>query len=274
MILLYMMIAPFVMVAWTTQPLPAFLFTLISATCFWSLELIAAELENPFGEDVNDLPVLAFQDDINHALELLLNPDADIVYKLKHAGSAELDVLTNPAKIKNLAELGLGGGDESHCESGTGGASNQLNEGPSMTGIGQSLATLAEGLVDQLKYASPNGSGGVGGGSQTGAKTAPVPGAKKGPIRMGAPPDQATSQNALTSITAALTDSTWIDGFVRQQANFERELLERLTQIKDALDRTVSLRLQSMTSDGRPIIDSSQVILAECNGLPRGALSI
>jgi len=74
MIILYMLVAPFVMVAWTHNAASAFLFTFFSAMCFWSLELIAAELENPFGSDVNDLPGLGFQDEINRGLLLLMDP--------------------------------------------------------------------------------------------------------------------------------------------------------------------------------------------------------
>ena len=48
-----------------------------------------------FGDDINDLPLQGFQDDINQALLLLLHPPADIVYELDASctESAQVDVL-------------------------------------------------------------------------------------------------------------------------------------------------------------------------------------
>merc|ERR1719247_46266 len=62
------------MMDWATGPLTAAMFTLISAACLICMEMIAAELENPFGEDTNDLPCDRFQDDFNEGLLLLIDP--------------------------------------------------------------------------------------------------------------------------------------------------------------------------------------------------------
>lgn len=43
-------------------------------TSFWSLYYIALEIEQPFGEDPNDLPVAEMQRDMNRSLSLLLEP--------------------------------------------------------------------------------------------------------------------------------------------------------------------------------------------------------
>ena len=85
MIMVYMVTTPFAMISWAAHPFAAFAYTLMSATCFWSLELIAAELENPFGDDVNDLPVFSFQNDVNNGLLLLVDPTTDSVYELDEA---------------------------------------------------------------------------------------------------------------------------------------------------------------------------------------------
>jgi predicted membrane chloride channel (bestrophin family) len=82
MIWIYMMTAPFVMVHWTSQPIMAFAFTFLSTACFLSLEMIAAELENPFGDDDNDLPCAMFQEDINDGLVLLLAPSIEAQFEL------------------------------------------------------------------------------------------------------------------------------------------------------------------------------------------------
>jgi len=82
MIWFYMLMAPVVLVEWTKQPIMAALFAFISSTCFLCLEMIAAELENPFGEDANDLPCHKFQDDLNEGLILLIEPSATMGFEL------------------------------------------------------------------------------------------------------------------------------------------------------------------------------------------------
>lgn len=48
----------------------------MSVSAFWSMDLIAAEIENPFGDDANDLPVAEFQVRFNRSLATLLEEDA------------------------------------------------------------------------------------------------------------------------------------------------------------------------------------------------------
>merc|ERR1719387_1773682 len=40
---------------------------------FWSINYIAVELEQPFGDDANDLPLLDMQQDLNKSLRQLLH---------------------------------------------------------------------------------------------------------------------------------------------------------------------------------------------------------
>merc|ERR550532_2898610 len=44
----------------------------IAILAFWSLNYIAAEIEHPFGEDLNDLPVADMLKDMNRSLRALL----------------------------------------------------------------------------------------------------------------------------------------------------------------------------------------------------------
>lgn len=76
LIQLHAVITPFVMSVWTTNPWCAALFTFISHLCLVAVDHIATELENPFGQDVNDLPVSDFHKDFNDTLTLLLLPAA------------------------------------------------------------------------------------------------------------------------------------------------------------------------------------------------------
>lgn len=82
LICLYALFAPIVMVSWVSQPVMGALFTFTVASCYFSLELIAAELENPFGDDWNDLPCRMFQDDMNEGLVLLIEPSANSEFEL------------------------------------------------------------------------------------------------------------------------------------------------------------------------------------------------
>merc|ERR1719313_604417 len=43
------------------------------------LNFVAMELENPFGTDVNDLPLINFQTEMNNCLMMLLHPKADLI---------------------------------------------------------------------------------------------------------------------------------------------------------------------------------------------------
>jgi len=63
-------------VTWTDSAVIAFLSTLFCIIGVISVELIAVELEDPFGNDANDLPVLDFQEVMNRSLLMLLNPTA------------------------------------------------------------------------------------------------------------------------------------------------------------------------------------------------------
>merc|ERR1712066_1090342 len=49
-------------------------FTFISVIAFWGVNYIAAEIESPFGDDANDLPLNALQKDMNKSLWILLHP--------------------------------------------------------------------------------------------------------------------------------------------------------------------------------------------------------
>merc|ERR1719254_108571 len=47
--------------------------TLVSVFAYWSINYIAAEIEMPFGEDDNDLPISLLQEGFNTSLRMLLD---------------------------------------------------------------------------------------------------------------------------------------------------------------------------------------------------------
>jgi predicted membrane chloride channel (bestrophin family) len=55
------------------------IFTFLCVLAFWGTNYIAAEIESPFGDDPNDLPLFALQKDMNSSLWVLLHPTTQTV---------------------------------------------------------------------------------------------------------------------------------------------------------------------------------------------------
>lgn len=71
----------------------AFICTYVSVVSILSIEFTATELENPFGEDHNDLPFYDFQDEINSSLLVLLDPAACLPPNLNDTAILNYDEL-------------------------------------------------------------------------------------------------------------------------------------------------------------------------------------
>merc|ERR1719246_266551 len=78
LLLLLGIFTPWAMCSWSSHPVVCAGLTFIAVLCLTSLELIANQLENPFGDDSNDLPVESFQQAFNESLSLMLTSDAQI----------------------------------------------------------------------------------------------------------------------------------------------------------------------------------------------------
>ena len=65
MIYVYCVLTPLVVCQWDIVPWLGAIVCLVSVVCMTSLDLIASELENPFGEDDNDLLVYEMQESFN-----------------------------------------------------------------------------------------------------------------------------------------------------------------------------------------------------------------
>mmetsp|Transcript_17731 Transcript_17731/g.41122 ORF Transcript_17731/g.41122 Transcript_17731/m.41122 type:complete len:653 (-) Transcript_17731:54-2012(-) len=74
LVYVYMVVTPLVIVTWDLEPWLAALGTFFSVLCMVGLDLIASELENPFGEDANDLPVKEIHSQMIRILMLYLRP--------------------------------------------------------------------------------------------------------------------------------------------------------------------------------------------------------
>jgi hypothetical protein len=70
---LHMVLTPILFCKVTTNPVATFCLTFVAILSIKGLDVIAEELENPFGSDANDLPCLAMHRDMNHDLIMLLD---------------------------------------------------------------------------------------------------------------------------------------------------------------------------------------------------------
>jgi len=70
----YCIYTPCVMIWWTDSVILAFISTFLCIIGMFCVEITAGQLEHPFGDDANDLPVLEFQLEMNRFLVTLLEP--------------------------------------------------------------------------------------------------------------------------------------------------------------------------------------------------------
>jgi len=81
LLLMHWILTPLVVASWTEARGMAFTFTFVWVFMLWCLRAISMELENPFGDFVNDLPIKEYQMKMNTKLRLLLKPSVRKVPK-------------------------------------------------------------------------------------------------------------------------------------------------------------------------------------------------
>merc|ERR1712216_664542 len=78
---------------WTGHWSYSFVWTFVPVLSYWGINMIAAEIEQPFGDDVNDLPTHELQRDMNATLVLLSDDPIGRVPKLKPTAEFDTAVL-------------------------------------------------------------------------------------------------------------------------------------------------------------------------------------
>jgi len=96
------LLTPLMLSAVVTNSVMMFFLTFVPIFGMFSLNFIAIELENPFGIDDNDLPLMHFQNEMNKCLLMLLHPDADIVVKVSDECERDFNVLYD--RVCGIAE--------------------------------------------------------------------------------------------------------------------------------------------------------------------------
>lgn len=76
LLMVHYIVAPLVMCRLAPTSFTVFVFTFFQVFMMWSLILISWQLENPFGEDANDLPTAKNQQAFNERLRILVKPSA------------------------------------------------------------------------------------------------------------------------------------------------------------------------------------------------------
>eukprot|EP00927_Polykrikos_kofoidii_P012281 TRINITY_DN15287_c0_g1_i1.p1 TRINITY_DN15287_c0_g1~~TRINITY_DN15287_c0_g1_i1.p1 ORF type:complete len:581 (+),score=89.47 TRINITY_DN15287_c0_g1_i1:99-1841(+) len=98
-LLAHLLLTPMIVAAVVPNKVLAPLFTFFPIFGMYSLNFIAVELENPFGQDANDLPLEHFQTDMNRCLLMLLYEGSDLVAGIDHCrAQVRFDELTEVRK--------------------------------------------------------------------------------------------------------------------------------------------------------------------------------
>lgn len=105
LLVLHWLITPMVMVSFTHSPLWAGIFSFLATLLLWSLNCIAAEMENPFGSDSNDLHTVEMQEEWNLRLLTLLWPGSQRMPFLTDQATLEESSLHHPQSMLSLSEV-------------------------------------------------------------------------------------------------------------------------------------------------------------------------
>jgi len=96
LLLLHTVLTPTMIAQLIENKVWAAIFTFVPIFGMFSLNFVASELENPFGDDANDLPLERFQEDMNGSLLMLLHSNTD------HIASISDRCITDFTSLKEL----------------------------------------------------------------------------------------------------------------------------------------------------------------------------
>jgi hypothetical protein len=96
---------PLVMSSLSDSEVAAFFLTMIPVGGAFAVNLIAREIELPFGDDANDLPMLAFQMKANNYLLMLIRTEADLVPCLSDQATTEWLLVKDRISTKKIKDF-------------------------------------------------------------------------------------------------------------------------------------------------------------------------
>jgi len=101
---LHFFLTPLVVSSWSNDYVGTSLFSFILVFMFWFLHFVANELENPFGQDINDLDMEGMQREMNRHLRLL--GSAEILYTPRM--HASIDSLESRDRLRSRKNTVIG----------------------------------------------------------------------------------------------------------------------------------------------------------------------
>lgn len=119
LLVVHWLLQPFTVVQWCAQPGWACIYALIMQFMFWSLNLIAIQLDNPFGCDPNDIDAAAMQVNMNNRIRQLLATSQGTVQQARLREGANQDDLVNRAAHEAVGLRGSFIGVWEHIENGS-----------------------------------------------------------------------------------------------------------------------------------------------------------
>lgn len=76
LLVIHWVLTPVVASNWSSSWYSALIFSFVQVFVLWNLNFIAVELENPFGQDDNDIDARAMQNELNEHLKMLVSVEA------------------------------------------------------------------------------------------------------------------------------------------------------------------------------------------------------
>lgn len=105
LLVLHWLVTPIVMTNFTDRAVWAGVFSFLAVFILWTLNTIATELENPFGEDANDLHTEEMQNEMNKRYLTLLWPQANRIPTLSSHAILDEAALHHPESMLSLQEV-------------------------------------------------------------------------------------------------------------------------------------------------------------------------
>jgi len=235
----YLCILPFIMMQWTNHYVSALICTYVSVVSVLSIEFTATELENPFGDDDNDLPCHQFQEAMNSSLLVLVDPDANRPPSLNDKA-----ILNYQKLIKAPFDM-FGYGVEAVIEPDD---PEGVQEVSSVTG---SLEQELLAQVPQVQQQSqPLHEAGSSGAKRQGEATADEIGTKPSNLHVKVePPSKAAVSGPVEcrdlGKVPPTRDTKWHEKFAQDQQAAQQEMLQTLIGILERLDKPLSFSLAS-----------------------------
>jgi len=103
LLLVHMFIAPAAISCFVDSHGWSAVITFVSVLPVWAINLIAGELEQPFGDDKNDLPLSKMHIEMNRGLLMLLDQRAQRVPRLKRKAARDIQLLAEPASYHSAS---------------------------------------------------------------------------------------------------------------------------------------------------------------------------